>query len=395
MRGRFESFKEFKPEEELLEIRKKIKEAPIEEQSKLRRELIADWKEKFINQRLGIAEIQKEIEEKIYENPEITFEELLKIVKNLGRKYQLNEKQYQNFEKAIKIYLEKHQLIKKTIETFKKYYKENWKEELFKNIFSNYPLGKIELDILPMNIVFKCYDLRDFATTFLGKPQIIENLERIGGCLPRRIKNKKLKDLIVSVNLSFRKPEEKSVKGTIFHEERHTLTEKILEEIFPVKETEFKIDREEIEKNPERKNLIIQESIFNYLENLRKNFIQEDLLKQEILSYLMGEATIEEIRDYLFTHPKYDFLKEISNVLLNEIKEGLKDLYHPLHQRVFEILLKRERAVYFNEVKKILEVVEKLDKMPDFKNNRRKLVNFLSVEPLSKWQRLAKILENK
>lgn len=382
----------FEPEKELAEIKNQVRRAPVYEQSNLRRELIKEWKEKFINQRLGIAKIQEELETKIQENPELEYRHLWQFVKDRGKEYQLNEKQYQNFEKSIITYLEKHQAIKEEIKFYQERYPENWQKEFFKDLFGQYPQGKVDLEILPMNLFWKCHDVHDFALIYRGNSEDIKDLY-ISGCVVKG-KNEKLKYLISAVNLTIKGKDKKGVEDTSRHEERHIISREIFRKFLPaISNFELKIDWHDWQiVLPPKHNQIIQESIYQYLENLRQNYIRQ-IAKEEILSYFIGGQNFDNINRHLRHSKNYDYFKNFSVEIEKKLKRMLGPLYRIDYQKMTKQLVKKVKEFYYQDLDEALDAIFQLEQMPEFKQNRQKLVAFLSTEPLHKWQRLAIMLK--
>lgn len=381
----------FEPEKELAEIKNQVRRAPIYEQSNFRRELIKKWKEKFINQRLGLAAIQNEIEEKIRLNPDIEFRYLWQIVKDRGQEYQLSERQYQNFEKAIATYLEKHQAIAEEIKFYQEQYKENWQKEFFKDLFGQYPQGKIDLEILPMNLFWKCHDVHDFALIYRGDSEDIKDLN-ISGCAVKG-KIEKIKYLISAANLSMKRSE-REVAATGRHEEKHIVSREIFRKFLPaISDFELKIDWHKWQLIlPSKRDQIIQETIYQFLENLRQNYIRQRA-KEEILSYYIGDQGLNDIYKHLRRSENYNYFKNFPVEIEKNLKKLLGPLYQTDYQKMTKQIVKKVKEFYGQDLDGALDAIFELEKLPEFQKNRQKLVAFLSTEPLHKWQRLAKMLK--
>lgn len=383
----------FEPEKQLTEIKKQVRRAPVYEQSNFRRELMKEWREKFIKQRLGLTQIQNEIEDKICQNPDIEFRHLLQIVKNRRQEYELSEEQYQNFEKAINTYLAKHQAIKNQIENYQKKYPKNWQNELFKDLLGQYPKGQVDLEILPMNLFWKCHNIHDFALIYRDDSENIKGLDEITGCCRIKGKIKSLEYLSIAANLTAEKTD-KDVENTARHEERH----EILHQLFPPTSADFDFEFDWRTIIPQKRDKVIQKTIYQYLENYRQIYARQ-AAQREILAYLISGRDWIDI-DKRLRKPTsknyYDYFKNFPEDIEAMIKHRLGPIYKVFKfdfRKMTEQLVKKTRQFHHQEVDDGLEAVRELEKMPEFFNNRQKLVAFLSTEPLHKWLRLVKMLK--
>jgi len=402
----------FDPEKELEEIKNQVRRAPVHEQKRLKRELVAEFKREFINQRQGIAELMVELENSIRRNPDTAKDELLDLVSKEAPVYQLNQYQIEQFRKAIEIYCQKHQTIQKYVRYHQDRFKENWQKEFFRNLFGEYPVGQIDLKVGPITLCWFFREPKDGALILDMPEKLIPNAKGIKSLNPSKLPG--IEGTINAVNLkAFEKYEETG--ETEKHEESHSIDElffavdfsgigKKLEEL---KEKHFR-------KMGDKKNIevvtLIEEFISRSVMEMRRLF--QKFIKSEILARLKaGSRQVSDIltpdiaEEKLLERTVYDYFKkkffdekDLSEALVNLVEINLGRAYRKKTLETVKKAIVQEKEFYKYNVRDALAALRYLAKIHPYDYDRNKLAALLSVESLAKWPRLAimfKEIENK
>lgn len=375
----------FDPEKEI----ERLTKLPREE----RKREIEKFEEKLIYQKEGLAEMQETLVQKIRENPDVSLEQLEKVVEEFAINYGFSEKQKKLTKAILEEYQEKHRKIRELREKYP------FDEELFFILFGIHPQGRIEVIEGPMTLYFRCHDPEDFkriycrSFPFEDEMKLKELSKMVRGALIRGVPIKELEGTILIEN-SEGGPLQTT---TLIHEEQHAiyrLFEKQFQEFLSPKTFNFEFisKLKESKSKEEREELLI-----SYLRVYRDEFL--NLAKDEVLAYLKSSKyTPEEIFEIL-TLPKeegglYDYFsleKKLS--LIKNLKPYLGEKEWLKLEEVSSQALFKVDEEYHNLLKKGIEAFEKL------KENGYSLeqaIALLITEPFSKWEKVvSRILEQK
>lgn len=398
---------DFNPDEELSMIKKAIAEFPTEEQSTQKQLLIYSFKRRLKILRENMAKAQIELEGFIKSNPDIGQEALLQKVEEIATQNKV--KSLANYLKeSVSKYLESRSGILGVVNRFKKKYGDFWQEELFLALFGQKPKGKIEIDILPMNLYFKIYNLENYA---VARGSSMEVAKRSGGGqlnknfdgFPELSSKVIIENSSVFQNMDQKKFQEQFSSETKAHEEEHSIhnilypknvfskhTPSLLKEMVP--------------------GTVLENKVFIRFLNQCAHAVSSQFLafaKSEILAYLKQMQFISHISKYM-NNP---------NGLYNYLEDDLEKYVHSVNHWLQKnnLRIKKEDGTEMNEEevkiayantlkgaweKKYLPVLNKalnaLQKLFEkYRSNPDKypeITRLLSQEPLSKWHRLVKIL---
>jgi hypothetical protein len=368
----------FQPEQELEQIKMDVKWAPRYKQSRFRRALMKGFKEKLLTQKVGIAKIQVELESFIRQNQEATPGELFEVVAKKTPEYKLNGMQLDEFRKAIVKYVENHRTIQKYLEDYKKRFPEDWQREFFKDLFGRYPQARIELVIKPMALFWRCWDVEDFVLGVKDR----EKREKAKEWLGYNIPEKTLPGLekLVSMQNAFKKPKVVEAAKDVAHEEWHSE-----EKIIPVLASERKISKARLKDlSPESPIEKVQETVSNELTIWLAFFKKR--AQNEILARLREREKVEDIKNSLVGG--YDFFEDYE--VEKKLKEGLVNQCGHAYENMVGAVVKSCQRIYKGSLPGIFVTLAKLAEF--FSGRRDELIALLALEPLDKWPRLARLI---
>lgn len=366
-----EEEKAFSPAGEL----QKIKELPsaTKEERQERRKQLGEYKEKLVEQKLGIAKMQEEFESVIRKIADLKPEDqkiiLDAMLEQKSKEYQLDPYQKAVTEVVINTYERKHKNIEKNRKTYPK------DTDFFKALFGHEPKGKIEIIESPIMVYIRCYNPDDFALIDTGafdendNPNEAEKAAaRLGGgsgittgCLIPS-----LSGVVAAENASNLKPDEPVPKEIFIHEEQH-----IIKLLF----SEAKL--RSLDSSPKADLKEFTPAFENSLRELRED--AERKAKDEILAYYKDGLPLADSIPTLL-NPKdqggdYDFLRrEIKYYKNPEIGAAAKNI---------------AKKVYETEYKEILDNgINAISQLRQSGYSRDRIVALLIKEPLSRWPKL-------
>lgn len=369
----------FQPEQELEQIKIDVKRAPRYKQSQFRRALTKEFKEKLLTQKVGIAKIQTELESFIRQNQEAMPGELFEVVAKKAPEYKLNGIQLDEFRKAIVKYVENHRTIQKYLEDYKKRFPKDWQREFFKDLFGRYPQCRIELVIKPMALFWRCWDVEDFV---LGVVKDKERREKAREWLGYNISKKTLPGLegLVNMQNAFERPKVVEAAKTIVHEEWHSE-----QKIIPVLTSEKKISKARLKDlSPESPIEKVQETVFDELTIWLALFKKG--AQNEILARLREGEKVEGIKNSLVGG--YDFFEDYE--VEKKLKEGLVNQCGHAYENMVGAIVKNYQRIYKCSLPRVFVALAELADF--FPGRRDELIALLSLEPLDKWPRLARLI---
>ncbi|MBI3633135.1 MAG: hypothetical protein HY226_02480 [Candidatus Vogelbacteria bacterium] len=333
----------------------------------------------LIEQKLAMAAMQTEMIEAIRQKPDISKDDLWSIAyKHLGT----NNMPVADQAKVLTIieqYISLHKAVKTTRQKFSN------DSDLFNYLFNQEPQGKIEVKTGPIVIYIRCSDVRDFGLAFRDDPSNDEppspvellHAEKVGGKFLRNARQPELTGTLIIEN-NLRVIKEKDREEAFEHEEQHAI-----KNLFEDKERETDFMGQEDVSDKKKANEMVE----NYLTIFRKNSM-ERLAKHEILAYMKtgqsGKQTYEDLTQQTKDGGIYDYaanyipyLKETSQSWKPIFQSALTD---ELLRKVFE-------DEYWKVVASGCRAFDKLTEK--VKLSRQDTINLLTVEPLSKWEKLA------
>ncbi|MBI3633697.1 MAG: hypothetical protein HY226_05405 [Candidatus Vogelbacteria bacterium] len=329
----------------------------------------------MIEQKLGMAAMQTEMIEAIRSNPDLSKDDLWYIA---FKHLKPNDTPIYDQAKTLTT-IEHYIALHEAVSTARKNFPND--PDLFKYLFNHEPQGKIEIKTGPIVIYVRCYDMRDFGLAFRDNPSDDQPLSPVemlhaslvGGKFLRNARQPELTGTLVIENGLQRED-----KAAFEHEEQHAI-----KNLFEGEERESYFTGQEDIMNKKQASKMVQ----NFLIIYRKNHM-ETLAKHEILAYMKtGQSSQETYRD--LTQPKKDggiydyaasyipYLKELSQSWRPIFQDALTD---ELLRKVFEDEYWKVVASGCRAFNKLIEKV---------KLSRQDTVNLLTVEPLSKWEKLA------
>jgi hypothetical protein len=169
----------FEPEQEV--------EAILASPSKKRPAMMREYKQKFLEQRVKLMEIERMLSEQIIKNPDKTKEQLINSI--AGMKGKLSAKQQEAVDNALDLYIRQHAAIRSIVGESKK---KKWfgrgekvdAKKLYAELFGRRPKGKINVIIGPMSIHFRTTNPKDYYLDQTG-PMKNESMKDYFGKVPR------------------------------------------------------------------------------------------------------------------------------------------------------------------------------------------------------------------
>lgn len=389
----------FVPESEL----KKVKEYPREK----RREKLSEFKKKLAEYKKEIASIEDILTSLVTLNPELEKEKLYEWVEFLSRYSPLPQAVKKTFFEAIEKYHQKHSVIKE----IHKQFPDN--EAFFQHLCGFKPQGKIEVVEGPINIHFRCYDIRDFTYLLIGGPSSAKNLssaelskkvelsKEIRGIRLAYCQIPEFSGLITAENASYINDPYRS-KIIFQHEQRHVFNNLFTREIQEIKKNtdSFKDIANKVEKGELSDELVLgEEQSARHFFRIIRNKIYEEKYKDEILAYLTNkDITLDEIADLILKKEgeggMYDFFKQVrkfayyslQHLEANEDKRNLVEVAIRAWHKVMEEEHQRIIKDALNAYKILLESGY----------SQSQAINLLSNESLPKWGKVAaRLITNK
>jgi len=321
--------------------------------------------------------------------------------------------QYFDFKKAIEKLLENRKNILRTINAYKSEFGEKWEINLFRNLFGNFPKGKIRIQVLPTSVYIEMLNIEDFifAAASKGDPESLNYYKKRakffnGVFLSRTFE--KVPDLDFKIILrNGSKTNFKDSEQTKMHEEEHS----IFYNLYDLKLSENL--KEPTTEHRVRTFLNLQGEInHDAFINAIDKFLTPEIsywnifAKSEILSYLKGGTTINNILLFLVNkESSYTYFeiteKETTQKILKMwsmlTKNGVRiknknlstnDILTLIHKRYL-----KKWDEYKKGIRKALFAVAKISKKYQKSSvDRMKMIRILSQEPLGEWHRLEKIM---
>lgn len=324
-RGIFLSGDKFDPYEEIKKIRHGLKEE--------RQEKLEDFKRKLAYQKQGIAKMQdylyQVIEGKIDHDKKTTTAELVKMADHFA----LCDDQKHAFDVAYQICKKRHDGIARRLSGYVDGRGEIDGRGFYENVFGKKPRGKVEVEVRPITVHFKLYNIEDYAyiDSFAYKTKgKVEGKEIMKA---RRSSGKKLNNsgipgleqVITLENASDYSGwnDRENSERILTHEDRHNLNDVIERALW------YAYDNQDSNnEDDERKD-----------DNCERDFEIESMIKDEICAYVKDGSPAGRIwdmilkKDTLYGYGK-DFRKEkkregeeFSQEYINLIEKGIVAMF--------------------------------------------------------------------
>ncbi len=372
----------FDPKLELEKIRKSARQE--------RPELLKQFKEKYLNQKVGIAKLWARLENLIRSNPDISLTRLNQETESFSGLYGFNQKQKDIISSVLLRYLDKHRAVK----SFREKYQDN--SQLFKALFGKLPKGEIEVITGPITLHFRIFDNDDYVYIHSGSYETgkvisdedVLEANKSGGIHLHNSLIPELKGLITIDNAKYEEYTNWS-RSVFIHEEQHAIFQLIMPYLGS------RSDGIKLPYYPE----------MEYSENLllklfrQERFNQDELARNEILSeFKDGYRSYQNILNNIKKNKKDGGLYDH----LDSYREDIKywENFFQKNQEIYPIgsrmaMIKRSihllRKVYIDEYRQLLK-----DSVNAFKISKslgyspEETVALLMPEPLSKWPKIAK-----
>ncbi|MFH0969495.1 MAG: hypothetical protein V1804_03245 [Patescibacteria group bacterium] len=319
----------FDPNKEIKNIRKGTKEK--------QRKKLSEFKEKMINQKKAIAEVQKKILKEIERNPDATVEEYQKSAGSFLVKLSLDQ-QFATIW-GIEAYCRTHQAIKENTEDCidKKTGKVDG-PKLYEKLFNRKPEGRIGIILRPAIIHLRTENLDDyvFAYNHGAIDQIDDEARKktdgSGGCKLTNFHIAGLENAITLEKATNGRFDKMSpfAKSVLEHEEQHVINSLIME-AYDLEEIKRKKKQEKIDKINSQVGEIGQQ-IFSESHDYSGDDQIEEIeksVKDEISAYFKDGKSPEEVREKLLkpeTLYKYGFDYKGGNREKSEFSQKYIDL---------------------------------------------------------------------
>ncbi len=359
-----------------------IKQLPKEE----RRSRIQEFKEKVVEQKLGIAEMQAKFTEIIHRESKMPEKDLKNkletAIDQYAKEYGLDDYQKTISREVIGRFLEKHKAIERASKAFPN------DKDFFKILFGREPKGKIKIRTTPAMIYVQCFNLEDYiylrTQAFVSGEDLSEQEKEIAamsyGAAIGASKLPSVKGLIVAENSSKAGIKYGGDPGADFfdHEEQH-----IIKRLFTAEKIHQKMDLGR-PMNEEQFREAWEENLRNQRED-----VADRRVKDEILAYFKGGTPKETIYKVLTEGSEYDYLKKIRERYANPDPK----IYERYTKIVEESTAKILGEEYKNMISNGLDAIESLKKMH---YSSDQIIGLLINEPLVRWSNLAhRIAEHK
>lgn len=385
--GEPEDYEVFDPEVELKNINKFTKEEAEkmtpEEKLRLKKNRLEEYKKKLAEQKIGIAQINSELENKILCSKDMDRDDLEKFILGQAKEKKLSKKQLDKYRSIFEKAQKRNAVIKEFSQKF-----EGRNDDFFEAMFGKKPFGKISIKDGVISFAVVCEDARDYAWIESGKYKFGDDLnlddndlERsqstAGHVLSYGTKIPELRNCVTAINgVSAEKNESyyRELEKTIIHEEKHEVNGLINEE-FP---------------DPEKGR-----------HSLKGN---EIMAKDEILSFLKGGTDTETMKMYLLNSKDeggvYDYFDKDKQMLETRINTYISQPGYADNPYVVKDLeevkkalknIDTQKKIYERHITDALITINKLEKL---NYPREEIVGLFQTENIDKWGKVYERVKN-
>jgi hypothetical protein len=374
----------FVPEKEVREI--------LKYKGEERKEKLAVFKEKLTFQKAGLAKVQKEIIEKIKENPDSSYKELFEEACRLGEEYGMNEEQKKIASSALEQYEEKHRVIEEVRESYPD------ANDLYKELFGKKPKGEVEIIAGPVTLYIKCHDLEDYENIYFQSAKKLNPRQKFDAEFKEKVDRTKgiqvsgledFPDLWIAVEnvtkLEMEPNSKEESKSVFLHEEQHAI--KSLFEEAPERDlglaNKTRNDFKTTENTGEKERVLCR-----YFRETRKE--SEIYAKDEILAYYKDGTDLPDVVQKLSKLKEeggnYDYSEKNRNNLFLWMKEN---------EEIRTLTKEVMQEVYVDGYRELLEeATNAIKKMETAGYEKDEIITLLTYEPLAKWGKVVgRVLE--
>lgn len=376
--------KGFSPEDEI----KKILVLPSAD----RKEALSSWKEKYAEQRIGIAKLQADIINHVRAHPDATKQDLIDIFSQADLKFHFDQEQKELAEAVIDVYQERHEMMIKAKEPYSD------DTEFFKAVFGVSPIGTVVCEVWPVSYHFKCNNPIDFARirnfnkgglatlrSLLGR---VTGINQIGGGTWSEVLIPELAGAVTAEDTSLTM----SGYGNAIrvHEEQHVFRRLI----------DDAINRTDADQESARENVLRQTTNEDDLMQECKAIIQ-DRIEDEILAHKKGRVGEVETRNSMRKLYIPEYVKAEVSRLQEQFAELYKEFEHGQPTSRKESIEQAKKSIH--NVIKNLKSREFDSEMQDAGNSAQsaymglknhlklsdeEITALLDYEPLDQWVKL-------
>ncbi|MFZ2886275.1 MAG: hypothetical protein WA021_00470 [Minisyncoccia bacterium] len=386
------------------------------------------WKEKYRAQKEGLAHLQSSMIAAIRQNPDITTDELFKMVGEQGETFEMSANQYILAMRLVGLYVARRRQLREI--------RENYTDDrdLFAAITGQPPNGEITIETHPIQFHILCNTLHDFALLSKAHERkqqnvIFKDLYRVRSNLGQTIKQTHIEGLdgaVTSVNLSragrilggFKANPERTRK----HEEQHVLANFFqpliddynfrasIEMREALKKSPSLLSREKVKRyvDPDyhaaaRASTAIDkrestsashEVATRYLRELIKKLL-DTLAQDEILAQFAGgrdKKYIQSVLDIsLWGGGTYTFDTKVLNYIMEErTAQNRMSVTDRQYKRALNAAKSGTRKMYRSLVRDGVDALFELQRRGYSDSN---IIGILLPEPLQRWKRVVELLE--
>jgi hypothetical protein len=335
-----------------------------------KRRRLESFKERLIQQLLGMTALNIELEDLLSEDGKYDDRReraLEQLIENASRELKLSPiqlRRYRRFMTLLGATNKRMDAYEKTYRPGSNFY---WDpatpNDIFKKFFGRYPNRTVQIERRSVMFFVKCHDDSDYLTAYAGKngkSDEMKNKAYSSGGFSRGI---------VSVGrCAGSSPED--IKRTRRHEERHSL--KSILDMLQDQSTYESLDTSDRRRLEEGHMALIATHTRRQVDEWAKN---------EIFAYMKDGRSFEDMQDLLLKNESngglYDYLEE-------NRKEYHKDKKIPVDPSIIDAAIDREQMIHRANVVEAIDIAERLEYLG---KTREEILSLFEFEQLEKWGR--------
>lgn len=156
--------------------------SPVGELARIReagdpRGALTDYKDRFVHQKEGIAQLQADFVHLVHESPDVPPADLESFLSEEAERLRMDTAQREIAQKVVLLYNQKRQGIKEVLDKYPS------SDELFEALFGRDPEGEIEVIDGPITLAVRCNNPRDYARLYWGAYLQNQDAEGLGGLI--------------------------------------------------------------------------------------------------------------------------------------------------------------------------------------------------------------------
>lgn len=363
----------------------KIKQLPREE----RRRAIDVYKEKLMSQKEELADAEEALLAKFRQNPDKPKEYFLDLVSQ-----QVVDSSFSEAQRAL-IFDTASEMVERRI--FIKDFRKSFPKNLliFKELFKFIPSGDIKVELGPLDLVVKIYNLSDFARISEGgflehRKATKEEQEKCidtGGKTLSACFVEGLNHSVVIMNMSEELKEmledsgiKWSYRDALDHEEQHALNWFLTEKKVAKYLGSYPFSVEQVKE-------LDSEVIEPILCFIRKYEAERDF-KNEVLAFINGGANLDQIEEMLIDQEGSYSSRHYTIIAKEVIRKSLKPGLSEKNTAEFDALAERVLGVELLQIQK--RALKALRELSESGVPLRRMVSLLQGEALTSWPNFAR-----